>query len=362
MRLHVSENIRSLRKEHSMTQEQLAEAIGVTFAAVSKWERGAAAPDLDYIVEMADLFEVSVDALLGYQYRNNDRENIIKRLTEYRHNTYDKHLTDEERFMDAEKALKKYPNNFEVVNACAMLYEIRGIEKRDKKLLRRALKLAEQSYLLIDQNKDDDISALSIHKDMAVICSYLEETDDAVRILKEDNPCGINNAGIGQILAWSKEHIDEAPLYLSKALLNCIVEQITIVDGYMNVFFEKEDWQSASDIMKWLLGTFAALKRSDKPSFLNKAEASSLAYYGEVCLKLGRRDEAYDVLKRARKNAMEFDANPGYSAGNIRFVDLDRPYTGHDSLGATAMEGIKNLINQLNSPEIEAIWEEIQYE
>ena len=40
MKLSLSANISKLRKEHAMTQEQLAEALGVTFASVSKWERG----------------------------------------------------------------------------------------------------------------------------------------------------------------------------------------------------------------------------------------------------------------------------------------------------------------------------------
>lgn len=40
MKLSLPENICALRKERSMTQEQLAEALGVTFASVSKWEHG----------------------------------------------------------------------------------------------------------------------------------------------------------------------------------------------------------------------------------------------------------------------------------------------------------------------------------
>ena len=40
MKLSLSANISKLRKEHAMTQEQLAESLGVTFASVSKWERG----------------------------------------------------------------------------------------------------------------------------------------------------------------------------------------------------------------------------------------------------------------------------------------------------------------------------------
>lgn len=66
MKMLLSENIARLRRERSMTQEQLAEALGVSFAAVSKWERGAATPELNLIAEMADLFEVSMDALIGY--------------------------------------------------------------------------------------------------------------------------------------------------------------------------------------------------------------------------------------------------------------------------------------------------------
>lgn len=83
MKLSLASNISKLRKECSMTQEQLAEALGVTFAAVSKWERGAATPELNLIAEMADLFEVSIDALIGYEFQNHEQENVIARLKRY---------------------------------------------------------------------------------------------------------------------------------------------------------------------------------------------------------------------------------------------------------------------------------------
>ena len=59
MRLSLSENIGALRRAAGMTQERLAEALGVSFAAVSKWERGAATPELGLIADMAELFDVS---------------------------------------------------------------------------------------------------------------------------------------------------------------------------------------------------------------------------------------------------------------------------------------------------------------
>lgn len=57
--------IMRLRKEHGMTQEQLASALGITFQAVSKWENGVSSPDISTLPLLADLFGVSVDQLLG---------------------------------------------------------------------------------------------------------------------------------------------------------------------------------------------------------------------------------------------------------------------------------------------------------
>ena len=58
MKFSLSENISKLRKEKGMTQEQLAESLGVTFAAVSKWERGVATPELNLIAEIMNEVEL----------------------------------------------------------------------------------------------------------------------------------------------------------------------------------------------------------------------------------------------------------------------------------------------------------------
>ena len=76
----LAENIRALRKEKRMTQEQLAECLDVTVGAVSKWESGATTPDLSMIMELAHFFAVSVDALLGYQWQNSSLEQTLERL------------------------------------------------------------------------------------------------------------------------------------------------------------------------------------------------------------------------------------------------------------------------------------------
>lgn len=58
-------NIKQLREQRGMTQEELAKRLGVKYPAVSKWERGMAYPSMNTVIKMAELFQVSMDVVLG---------------------------------------------------------------------------------------------------------------------------------------------------------------------------------------------------------------------------------------------------------------------------------------------------------
>lgn len=62
----LGENIQTLRKINEMTQEQVAEAIGVSRQAVAKYESGEAQPDLAKCAALAKLFDVTLDELVNY--------------------------------------------------------------------------------------------------------------------------------------------------------------------------------------------------------------------------------------------------------------------------------------------------------
>lgn len=57
-------NLKIFRKKSGYTQEQIAEKIGVSRQAVAKWERGDAVPDIENIIALADVYEVTVDSLV----------------------------------------------------------------------------------------------------------------------------------------------------------------------------------------------------------------------------------------------------------------------------------------------------------
>ena len=65
MTIYLRENIKRLRREKDLTQETLAEFLGVTFQSVSNWERGESYPDITMLPAIASFFGTSVDNLLG---------------------------------------------------------------------------------------------------------------------------------------------------------------------------------------------------------------------------------------------------------------------------------------------------------
>ena len=71
MQLNLGVKIRELRRRDGRTQESLADALGVTSQAVSRWEAGGSYPDMEMIPAIANYFGITIDELFGYQ---NDRD------------------------------------------------------------------------------------------------------------------------------------------------------------------------------------------------------------------------------------------------------------------------------------------------
>ena len=65
--IKINEQIAFLRKQKGLTQEDLANALGVSNQAVSKWESAQCCPDIQLLPDIAELFDVSIDELLGYK-------------------------------------------------------------------------------------------------------------------------------------------------------------------------------------------------------------------------------------------------------------------------------------------------------
>lgn len=111
--------IRRLRKEKGFTQEELAEQLGITFQAVSKWENGTGMPDISQVVPIARLLGVSTDTLFGVS-SSNDPEEISKIMKEAQ-SFISKPLTTEKllkKYRTLQEGIKQHPNNISLLLQC----------------------------------------------------------------------------------------------------------------------------------------------------------------------------------------------------------------------------------------------------
>ena len=65
----LGENIKRLRRERNLTQEEMAGHLGISFQSISKWERGEGYPDITMLPALAHYFSTSIDELLGMSNR-----------------------------------------------------------------------------------------------------------------------------------------------------------------------------------------------------------------------------------------------------------------------------------------------------
>ena len=157
--------IKRLRKERGFTQEELAEQIGVTFQAVSKWENDTGMPDISQVVPLATVFDVSTDVLFGL-FGTNTTDEVNKII--------------EEAF-----ALVTYPATTEMVNKkYDRLHEGLTLYPNNTTLLMHCLEtgiaLAYPNNDIYDNENGEDIYHKCITEADLVI-KYCKNTSDVMR-------------------------------------------------------------------------------------------------------------------------------------------------------------------------------------
>lgn len=126
MEIKMGEKIKALRKQKNISQEVLAQVLGVSFQAVSKWETGTCMPDVTMIPSIAGFFEVSTDELFDFNLLEQEEKvmDIVGKAADLRN----------EKPAEAEKilrqGLKQFPGNEILLNN--LLYTMRAPERSEE--------------------------------------------------------------------------------------------------------------------------------------------------------------------------------------------------------------------------------------
>ena len=138
MEIRIGENIKRLRKAKSVTQEQIAEVLGISVTAVSKWERNETYPDITLLPGLAIYFHTSVDAIVGMD--ELCREETLNRI----HGEINAYVIDgriDKAVALIRDSLKIYPNDSGLLMS---LGETLAHQKDDPAATHEAIAIAEQ--------------------------------------------------------------------------------------------------------------------------------------------------------------------------------------------------------------------------
>jgi len=357
MEIRLGENIRAFRKQRGLTQEQLAEVMGVTVGAVHKWEAKLSLPDMTVIMELADFFDTSVDTLIGYAMKDNRLGAAEKRLWKCHREK------DPEGLMEAEKALKKYPNAFKIAYAAATLYHGSGMEMQDAAKLRRALELYERTRQLLPQNQDASISEQTLCGAIAQVYAALGEQEEAIRLLKEQNAGNLYSAMIGVALAAELNRTEEALPYLVRGMNLSFENIIYEVMGFAHVYRARDDHQSGMAVLRCGIQFLKSLKGSQKPDYVDKVCAVMHVMLAAFQINTNDGDAARDSLERGVALAHAFDGDPDYSLSNLRFIGgCEQVRAAYDILGNTAVDAVENALADAGSKVLWDMYRALQAE
>ena len=158
--INIAKTLVSKRKEKGITQDELAEYVGVSKASVSKWETASSYPDITILPQLATYFNISVDELIGYepQMAKNDIKKLYRRFS----SDFSKKPFDDV-IAEIHEVIKKYYSCFPL-------------------LLQMVILLLNHYMIAEDKNKQDDILA-----EILELCVRIKNESDDLWLSKQAN-------------------------------------------------------------------------------------------------------------------------------------------------------------------------------
>ena len=305
MKLSIGENIKLFRKAKDITQEQLAEMLNVSSQSVSRWELGICYPDMELLPMLAEIFEITVDKLLGV-------DNIAekKKVDEYLNRfqvAINKGKIDE-CISIAREGVAEYPNNYALLNKLMYALFVSGDDTGNISNWKENM-----------ENYDAEITSLG------------------ERIMKY---CPDQNIRLEAISRLAFNHCEQGRKEIGKQIYEMLPPMILCRENQMWCSLEEDEKTSflQKQIKKsydmlygfiWLLATCGKLSPTNSLSVINKAEelnnlitdekqynidswGNSRIHYDKAKLysKIGCKKSVYEQLELAARKAIDFDNRP----------------------------------------------------
>lgn len=340
--ISIGKNIKNLRLKRELTQEKVAEALGVSFQTISKWEREESYPDITLLPSIASYFSVSCDELLGVD--TNEKEEKIQQYMK---------LYDELRLKDSpyvfdqmSQAIKEFPGEFRLLaRYLDMLIMIKSARDCDSEEI---LDEVEKLYTRLLNGCTDDKIRIWIKRRICMYYNTLSHktgkdkyTEKMLEIAKE-MPCMIDSREYLETVINLPD--DEHYSACKTALDN---EMLLFMSTISNLLFYKKSFSVEYQIaaMEKCLGVLNTVYDDGNYGSCYRSVIFLLGDLGRLYFESGNTDKCLEYLRKCAELAKKHDGLPEENTHNSML--LDGAVYKKTKFGKTMCERMKNnLLNK----------------
>lgn len=350
-KISIGEIIFKLRKRKKITQEELGRYIGVSTAAVSKWESGNSYPDITFLPVLAAFFEVSIDELLNYKVElsENEAAKIFKEC---------ENLFSNGEFSTAvhkgEEYLLKYKSSYYLKLRIGFLFIMYSWKSNDEDVVNAMQIRTKKLFEDIVQNCDKEEIVEQALYQLSNIYSSMGRDDKAIETLDKIRKSELNTDVIRASIYIKKgdlkkgREIFQIELYKDIFFITstCVALAESYVKNERNLNVAEKYYNLSTNIKK----VFSL----DGNSVLNLwSEYIGLA---EVYLKFNKKEKATDMLYSMVEDMKLNDINkPKRFSSILYFNEIT------EGKGTITMNLYENILKRLEEPVFDLIREENKF-
>lgn len=310
MNIKIGEKIKALRKRDDITQERLAEVIGITNQAVSKWESGNSYPDIEYIPPLANLFNVTIDYLFDHD--TAEKRKIIEAYcAQYDTHSRVKQSLYNERIELMRHALAEFPAEEKLLIKLAEVLYYKWLSNGFHYLTEngytypnvkwhKSLDSWEESMKIMEEllaSSTDDAVRAKCRYYLSMIYGRTGEKEKLLAIVEKFDP-----------IQYSKENILYFTLFGEEGIKNNQHYLVSLLGILGNIFYllpESEYSNTKAEAYNILIDLWKFVFRGDDAIYNNMV--GNLYYSNAFYLQRSNPDDAVKALEQSFAYAKMYD-------------------------------------------------------
>lgn len=348
MKLFIGDTIQKLRKIKGLTQEQVANALGITTAAVSKWETNNTYPDISLLSPLARLLGTSVDNILNFKEKLSEEE-IDNLLIEANKEFEKSNVIKAMKY--CENLLYEYPSDNLLKFHIATVYMMyMGVSLDETILSEQHLKCIEL-FEECSKSKDNELRIASLHilSNLYIMDNELDKAENVANQL----PCLDFDARMIQADILYQKGLYNQSVELEQ---KCLYQELR--DATLNLYSLAKTAYNTNENAK-AIKLLDILLQLEETTYINKSlgiNAPAILFKIEILMSMNKTEQALQVLEKVLLYAQNsFSENSHIECNIFDKLELENNIS-------IQKQSIKNLVELLeNSLTLETLKQEKNY-